>query len=93
MTELQRTATPRRTSLVGFSTESGIALGMSKDRLTAIKGKSHQVIRRGNAETLHYTISDPGNSFLRRYNMPLYRAEYRFVNDKLIRFAFGFEYP
>ena len=93
MTERQRNEKPVSTSFAVFRSESGIALGMSKDQLTAIKGNNYQVTMGNSKVTLRFTISDSVNVFLRRYNMPLYRAEYSFVRNKLICFSFGFEYP
>jgi len=76
-----------------FETESGIKLGMSISDLRLIKGDLHGVTN-NEMTVLHYKIDDFENSdFLKKYNMPVYYAEYIFMNGYLIKFSFGFEYP
>ena len=78
-----------------FVTNSRIALGISKEKVVSIFGNCFKTIKNEKAiEIIRYHIDDYGNScFLKRYNYPSYYAEYEFLNDKLIRFRFGFEYP
>lgn len=73
-----------------FRTESGIMLGMSKKDLIDIKG--YGFVEKDN--TIRYEISDYEKSyFLQEYNLPIYFAEYTFIENKLYKFYFGFEYP
>ncbi|MFZ4414741.1 MAG: hypothetical protein ACOYOV_16775 [Bacteroidales bacterium] len=78
-----------------FKTEKGIELGLSMQKLIAVLGYCFKTVKTNkNTEIIKYQIDDFKHSeFLKRYNMPLYYAEYEFKNDKLIRFRFGFEYP
>ena len=77
-----------------FMTESMIMLGMSKSEIIKTKGSSYVTIQKGNEQTLRYFIDNYDRStFLKRYNMPIYFAEYVITNDHLIRYSFGFEYP
>ena len=76
-------------------TESGIKIGISKKELLAIKGDDFTNKQVGNQEVLSYKIDDfSSSSFLKKYNMPVYFAEYWFTNDdRLVKYKFGFEYP
>ncbi|MEI6695673.1 MAG: hypothetical protein WCO13_06370 [Bacteroidota bacterium] len=78
-----------------FKTEKGIELGLSIQKLIAVLGNCFKTVKTNkNTEIIKYQIDDYKHSdFLKRYNMPVYYAEYEFKNDKLIRFRFGFEYP
>lgn len=76
-----------------FVTESGIKLGMNAGELKTIKGEPDSITN-NETITFHYRIKDYQNSeFLKIYNMPIYYADYKFKNDYLIEFRFGFEYP
>lgn len=73
-----------------FFTESGIKLGISKKDLIKIKGNNFVETN----HVLRYEISDYEKShFLKKYNLPIYFAEYTFDQDKLSKIYFGFEYP
>lgn len=76
-----------------FVTESGIRLGMTMKEFRSIKGEPDS-LRNGETTILQYRIDDLKNStFLERYNMPVYYADFEFKNGYLIEFKFGFEYP
>lgn len=77
-----------------FITESNIKLGMSYEDIINIKGEQFKEIKKNDTLILYYELNDyPKNSFLKRYNMPTYYAEYTFYKNKLYKFIFGFEYP
>lgn len=78
-----------------FKTESGIKIGMSKNQLLGIKGEDFIKRQVNGQEVLNYRIDDFASStFLKKYNMPVYFAEYWFTNDgRLVKYKFGFEYP
>lgn len=85
--------TLKKTEEIEFKTESNIKLGISINDLKKIKGEPHS-ISNGNKIIFHYRIDDFKNSaFLKKYNMPVYYANYKFDNGYLIEFMFGFEYP
>jgi hypothetical protein len=73
----------------GFSTESGLKLGMTINDIEKIKGNNY--LKSENKIT--YKISETNSSFLLYHNMPEYFLECIFKNDKLIRLKFGFSYP
>ncbi|QCE42084.1 hypothetical protein [Psychroserpens sp. NJDZ02] len=76
-----------------FKTESGIKLGMTSGEVRSIKGEP-KIITENGTTMFHYKIDDFQNSeFLKKYNMPIYYANYVFKNGYLIEFSFGFEYP
>jgi len=76
-----------------FKTENGIKLGMTMGDLRSIKGEPNNITKNG-ATVFHYKIDDFKNSeFLKKYNMPIYYADYEFENGYLNEFRFGFEYP
>lgn len=76
-----------------FVTESGICLGISPEYLLSVKGEPDSILT-GDEVIFHYTIDDlPGSGFLQHYHLPVYYAYYVFVNNKLKKFKFGFEYP
>lgn len=74
-----------------FRTAKGIHLGMSKREVMAVLGKPKGNSR---AATLEYRLDDIASTpFLQRYNMPIYYGRYRFKGNRLVEYAFGFEYP
>jgi hypothetical protein len=80
-----------------FETEKEIKLGISKNQLTQKLGKCYTVIDSTKQTIkLNYRIENPNDSstkLLENNNMPVYYAWYKFRNDKLDSFEFGFEYP
>jgi hypothetical protein len=80
-----------------FETEKHIRLGISKQVLVKKLGRCYiaKDSTKGYME-LYYRIELPHDSrtkLLSRQNMPIYYATYKFRNDKLDEFEFGFEYP
>ena len=78
-----------------FVTNSGIKLGLSKEKVIIILGNCFKTVRTDKTkEIIKYHVDDLTQSnFLQRYRYPSYYAEYEFQNDKLARLRFGFEYP
>lgn len=75
-----------------FQTESGIRLGMTMHQVKSIKGKPVSQ-RNGKTTLLYYEISDFDNSeFLKKHDLPIYYTNYKFKDNHLISFSFGFEY-
>lgn len=85
------------TSIVEFASEKGIRLGIAKEELVSLLGNCFtEKDSSASAITLSYRLELPADSktgFLKRQNMPIYHGAYKFVNDKLSEFEFGFEYP
>jgi len=72
-----------------FITESGIKLGMTSGEIRTIKGEP-EIIAENQTTVFHYKIDNMKNSeFLKKYNMPIYYADYEFDNGYLIEFRFG----
>jgi len=80
-----------------FETEKGIKLGMGQSEVVSKLGDCYTVMGgTGDQTELHYAISTPDDSktkLLKHQNMPSYYADYRFKNNKLVNFEFGFDYP
>ncbi len=88
-------ATP--TGIGDFVTEKGIKLGLTKAELTSLLGNCYLAAdSSASSLTLNYRLETPQDTktgFLKSQNMPIYYAVYKFINDKLSEFEFGFEYP
>ena len=84
-------------AIPNFKTEKNIQLGLTKNELQNKLGKCYTVSdSTNNSITINYRLEQPQDSktkLLERQNMPVYYATYKFKNDKLIEFEFGFEYP
>lgn len=77
-----------------FITESCVSLNMSIKNLLRIKGKPTSEKTLDTLTVYEYVISDYKTSnFLKKYNLPFYRARYYFEDLILVRFEFGFDYP
>jgi len=85
------------TTLDSFVTEKGIRLGLTKNEVTSKLGSCYTTSdSTKNSITFNYKLETPNDSrtrLLERQNMPTYYAIYKFKNNKLINFEFGFEYP
>lgn len=77
-----------------FVTEKGIHLGIPQEKLINILGPNFTKNKKGNIITIRYKIDDfSRSSFLKKYNLPMYYGDYHFIDGKLVKFEFGFEYP
>jgi hypothetical protein len=80
-----------------FESEKGIKLGVSKEFVKNKLGNCNkEILHSDNYIELLYRIEQPNDSetkILEKHSMPVYFATYKFLNDKLIEFEFGFEYP
>lgn len=80
-----------------FESEKGIKLGVSKEFVINILGSCNKEILHSKKHVeLYFRIEQPNDSetkILEKFNMPVYYASYKFLNNKLIEFVFGFEYP
>lgn len=74
-----------------FVTENNIKIGISKQAF--LKNRNKHFLKTKNNDLYTYEVIDFKNSaFLKAYNMPSYRAKYRFDNDTLVQLEFGFDY-
>lgn len=80
--------------LDNFITGQGIKLGLSKRNLIDIMGNDYISKKINEYEILIYTLDNYNESnFLQRYNFPSYKAKYKFKNNSLVYYSFGFKYP
>jgi len=81
-------------SISHFVTGNNIRLGISSGELVNILGKAQRTDKIDTKNKVVYEIGDFDKSeFLKYYNMPYYYGEYVFIDDKLVKFKFGFSYP
>ncbi len=93
---LSRTGEKHRRLPAGpLKTGRGIRLGLSRGQVVARLGSCFTETATASGRTgLHYRFDyAQGGSFLQRYNMPAYRADYDFENGRLVHFRFGLEQP
>jgi len=77
-----------------FVTESKIKLGITLNDLKRIKGVDYLKIKKDSFDVYVYSIKISDKSlFYARYKMPVYSAIYKFQDNKLVEFEFGFENP
>jgi hypothetical protein len=87
----------RQLKIDNFTTEKGIRLGLSKQE--TIDKLGHCYTAKDSSKNyieLYYLLQEPQDSktrLLERQNMPIYYASYKFWNNQLRKFEFGFEYP
>lgn len=82
-------------TLNSFITESKIRLGITKQELINIKGQIFEEKEESKGRLIIRYVVDTfkTSGFLKRYNMPLYFADYLIENGKVTKYKFGFEYP
>jgi hypothetical protein len=81
-------------SVTHFVTGKGVRLGMLKVDLIRTFGQGYSESRQGTNTIVSYKIEGIDKSpLLQRFNTPKYAGSYRFRNDKLLAFEFGFPYP
>ncbi len=77
-----------------FRTYKGLSIGMSINELKNILGPNFKEQQYKNKTILKYRLSNLKKSkFLEYYNMPSYFGNYTFLDKKLIKIEFGFDYP
>lgn len=87
----------KKLNIETFKTEKGIKLGLTKSELISILGDCYKIIENKNNEIeFQYFMELPNDSktnILTRNKMPIYFANYEFLDDKLVSMEFGFENP
>ena len=80
-----------------FATEKNIKLGLTKNEVIAVFGHCYSISdSTDKGISINYRLESPQDSrtkILERQNMPIYYATYKFSNNKLVEYEFGFEYP
>jgi len=83
-----------KTSEVKFLTENQIQLNMSFNELVNLKGNNFTKKESKDSMILTYRDDNFDSSpFLKRYNMPSYFYEFTLIDEKVVKFKFGFDYP
>jgi len=73
-----------------FTSGLGVSLGLSRSEIIQLLGRPHQE----SGQELEYRLTLEKNpDILKSFNMPEYRAVYRFDAGRLVSFEFGFPYP
>lgn len=73
-----------------FVTSLGIRIGATRSDVKALLGVP---TKESDDELIHQLTEETAASWLARHRMPEYLASYRFQNDRLVAFEFGFPYP
>lgn len=76
-----------------FVTAKGVALGMAKSELIRILGNDYIEHRQPDETVLIYRIDNQESGFLQRHGVSSYYGQYHFQGNRLVKFAFGFEFP
>jgi len=75
-----------------FKTGKGISIGLPLEKVVKILGKPHKEKTSKNTKLIHYEIQDPQmkNPFLAKFQKSRYISQYKFTDNKLTFFYFGF---
>ena len=76
-----------------LSTNNNTALGVPMDNIIALQELPDSISVQNNYTVFHYIEDDPESIILQKYNEYIYFIEYWFMDNKLSRMIFGFEYP
>lgn len=74
-------------------TNNNTTLGMPMDNIITLQGMPDSISMQNNYTIFHYIEDDPESIILKKYNEYIYFIEYWFIDNKLSRMIFGFEYP
>lgn len=77
-------------NIAEFITGKGIKPGVSAEFVRKCLGYKFKENKNGDQLLLSFTNSIKDTPLFTRYNMPVYYADYYFINDKLVKFSFGF---
>ena len=92
--ELKQREKKTKLDIVVFQTESHIRLDMTKNEFIKIKGTKYKTEKAGDLEILKYGLNDlKSSSFLQKYHLPEYYADYTFKGGRLVKIDFGFPEP
>lgn len=80
-------------NITQFKSGNNIILGMSKQKVVNIIGKDFTSTKGKNKEEIKYYTDNPNSRVLKKYGGVAYFISCRFINNKLVQYNFGFEYP
>jgi len=86
----EKTDSFKASNFISFYTQENLTLGINSEALIKIKGRNFSKYYKDGFAIFKYPIQHKNDNFLKRYNMPIYVAEYYFRNDKLYKFIIGF---
>jgi hypothetical protein len=76
-----------------LKTGKGIILGIKKSDLLKLLGNPTTTLTGKGQDIVKYKITDQDSGILKKYRKAEYIASYKFKEDKLVEFHFGFVYP
>lgn len=91
--DMNETITSYNETSTILSTNNNTTLGVSIDSIIALQGLPYYISMQNKYTIFHYIEDDPESIILQKYNEYIYFIEYWFVDNKLSRMIFGFEYP
>jgi hypothetical protein len=80
-------------NIAHFVTGKNIHIGMIKKELITILGKKYNIEQLGDTVKVSYVIDNATSPFLEYYNIHMYYGDYKFKNNVLVEFKYGFPYP
>lgn len=80
--------------MVNFNSQLGISLGLSRKQVGKIIGLNYNIKKdKAGAEVITYYTNNQKDDIFKKYNGVGYSIICKFLNNKLVDYAFGFEYP
>lgn len=76
-----------------FVSGKGIHLGMSMREAVERLGSNFTQHLQTNETVISYRIDRSASGFLQQHNAPAYYGQYHFLQGRLVKFGFGFEFP
>lgn len=76
-----------------FLTNNHTALGDTEKKIIGLQGLPHKISTIDNFKIYHYRVDESNSMYVKDNNEYAYIIEYWFVNGKLVKLIFGFEYP
>lgn len=76
-----------------FITNNYTALGDTEERIIKLQGLPHKTETINNYKVYHYMVDESYSGFVQENNEYAYIIEYWFLEGKLVKLIFGFDYP
>ena len=76
-----------------FTTDNGTALGNTEENILRLQGEPNHILAIDGCKVYQYKEDVSNSKFVQKNNESAYFIEYWFIDDKLVKLVFGFEYP
>ncbi|KWW24050.1 MAG: hypothetical protein F082_2016 [bacterium F082] len=76
-----------------FITDNQTALGDTEEKVIKLQGLPHKVSTIDNYKVYHFMVDESNSIFVQENNEYAYIIEYWFIDGKLAKLIFGFDYP